>query len=255
MDTSLLAIEHLSKTFHSSSGASVQVFHDLNLFVQPREIAAILGPSGCGKTTLLNMIAGFESPDSGNMCLNGNPIKAPSPERGVVFQSPVLFPWQTVSQNIGFGLRQKGLAKKEQAVRIKKYIELVELQGFEHYYPHELSGGMQQRAALARTLILHPQLLLMDEPFSALDPLLRFSMQQLLLSIWKELNQAIVFVTHDIEEALILADRIYILGKCPKGILREIKVPKFDRQLIETLDSQQFSEFKKEIRSILFTCS
>lgn len=253
----LLTVQNVSKSYRSSFQDSICVFQDLNISVNPNEIVALLGPSGCGKTTLLNMIAGFEIPDTGKMLLENQAITGPASNRGVVFQAPVLFPWLNVRENIAYGLNRRHISKKDQEETIREYIGLVHLNGFENYYPNELSGGMQQRTALARTLILHPQLLLMDEPFSALDPMLRFQMQQLVLSIWEKLKQSIIFVTHDIEEAMILADRIYIFGKCPRGILKEIKVPAFtiDSPSSSCLDSPEFIRTKKEIRNILFSCS
>lgn len=257
MSHNLLTVQGISKSYRSSFQDSICVFQNLNITVNQNEIVALLGPSGCGKTTLLNMIAGFEMPDTGEIYLEKQSVTGPGANRGVVFQTPVLFPWLTVQENIAYGLNRRHISKKDQHEAVQEYLSLVHLNGFENYYPNELSGGMQQRAALARTLILHPQLLLMDEPFSALDPVLRFQMQQLVISIWEKLKQTIIFVTHDIEEAMILADRIYIFGKCPRGILEERKVPSFTitSPFSSSLDSPEFIRTKKEIRNILFSCS
>lgn len=238
MQDNVYRIEHLNKSYENSNGDRIQVFRDLSLKIEKGKITALLGPSGCGKSTLLNVLAGFEAYDSGTV---------PSQEgMGVVFQSPALFPWLTVEGNIAYGLKRKKVHAQERRERIDSYIKLVQLEDYRSYYPRELSGGMQQRAALARTLVLHPEVLLMDEPFSALDPKLRFQMQQLTLNLWKELNQTILIVTHDVEEALILADTIYLMEECPGGVRRIVHVP-WQEKDAAVRDTKDFFELKKSL--------
>lgn len=217
MEDNVYKIKDLNKTFQNSNGEMIQVFDNLSMAIEKGKITAVLGPSGCGKSTLLSVLAGFESYDTGEV---------PKPKStGVVFQSPALFPWLTVQGNVEYGLKRNKVPKKERKERVSQYLKLVQLEDYGAYYPRELSGGMQQRAALARTLVLHPEVLLMDEPFSALDPKLRLQMQQLTVKLWKELNQTILIVTHDVEEALILADTIYMMEECPGGVKKIVHVP------------------------------
>lgn len=248
-----LIIEKVEKSFVLSSGAcKLKVLQDFSMDIKKGEIIALLGPSGCGKSTLLNIVAGFEKVDLGKVLFMGQPITAPSPQRGVVFQSGVLFPWLTVKQNIAYGLK---LAKEGYEIieeKCSQYIQLVGLEGFEDYYPNQLSGGMQQRVAIARILVLQPRMLLMDEPFGALDAQTRLAMQQLLLSISIKIKPTILLVTHDVEEALLLADRVYIMTKLPGRILREVEVPFKKPRSISLIGSYEFSNLKNEILKLLF---
>lgn len=230
----------------------LQVLEDIALQIGEGEIIALLGPSGCGKSTILNIAAGFEAPDAGKVLFLGEPVTVPSSQRGVVFQSDVLFPWLTVRQNIAYGLKLQKLESLSMEKKCGKYIDLVGLKGFEHYYPHQLSGGMKQRVALARVLVMEPKMLLMDEPFGSLDAQTRISMQQLLMSISDQLNPSVLFVTHDVEEALILADRIYVMSKLPGRIIHEISVPFPKPRPISLLGNPLFSETKGEILQLLF---
>ncbi|MGI6678386.1 MAG: ABC transporter ATP-binding protein [Dehalobacterium sp.] len=248
----VLLLKNMYKTYPGPSGQEkLHVLEDISLQIGQGEIIALLGPSGCGKSTVLNISAGFESPDAGEVLFFNQPVTAPSPQRSVVFQSAVLFPWLTVRQNIAYGLKRKKMSRSRIEEESKKFINLVGLEGFDNYYPHQLSGGMQQRVALARVLILEPQMLLMDEPFAALDYQTRISMQQLLLSISMQLNPSILFVTHDVDEALILADRIYIMSRLPGRIIREIIVPFQKPRSISTLTQQKFMDIKQEIFQLL----
>lgn len=248
MSKLLIGIENVEKTFPSPEGEErLSVLRDVSISVDEGEIVAILGPSGCGKTTLLNLIAGFESADKGSVLFQGEEIKEPSSRRGVVFQDPVLFPWLTVKENISFGLRIRKEAKEAVEKKCTELISIVGLEGFESYYPEQLSGGMQQRVALARVLVMRPEVLLMDEPFAALDAQTRMRMQQLLLTISQRLRPAIVFVTHDIEEALIIADRIYLLSPRPGRIVREIKVPFQRPRTLALYKEGEFTRLKGEI--------
>lgn len=231
-------IEHLKKSFHSSKNGQMQIFEDLNMEIEKGKITAVLGPSGCGKSTLLAILAGFEGYESGNVPENKN--------MGVVFQTPALFPWLTVEENIAYGLKRHGIKKTERRKQIEKYLKLVQLNEYAGLYPRELSGGMQQRAALARTLVLHPEVLLMDEPFSALDPKLKSQMQKLTLQLWKELEQTIFLVTHDVEEALILADTIYVMQECPAGVHKKIQVP-WKEKNDEIRTTKEFFDLKNSL--------
>lgn len=246
-----LVLEKVSKSFKNYNGNCIEALDQVSMTVNEGEFVVLLGPSGCGKSTLLNIIAGFEKCSQGSVIFNGRTIDAPSPERGVVFQSPVLFEWLNVKENIAFGLKEKKIGKQEIEGTVAQYIKLVELEGFENYYPEELSGGMQQRAALARTLVMRPKLLLMDEPFAALDAQLRFTMQQLLLAIWKNLNQTIIFVTHDVEEAILMAEKIFIMGRRPGRILKEIDVTRQKNDIPDFLGTYEFYQLKNTIMEML----
>ncbi len=218
----VITIEKVTKSFRDvSRGETVVALRDVSCEVGDQEFVAILGPSGCGKSTLLNILAGFDFPTEGRVLLDGKPINQPGPDRGVVFQEYALFPWLTVQQNVEFGLR--GPASERAAVT-RRYIELVGLQGFEHRFPKELSGGMRQRVSLARVLAVNPAVLLMDEPFAALDALTRQLMQTELLEIWARTRKTVVFVTHSIDEALTLADRLYVMSARPGRFLEVIDI-------------------------------
>lgn len=218
-----LKIDRVSHTFFSQEEQSgTRVLENISFDIKDREFVCLLGPSGCGKTTLLRIAAGLESLDSGTITLNGIPIVGPDPERGMVFQQYSLFPWRTIIENITFGLEmQKKESKATLRERIDKYIELVGLENFKNRYPHELSGGMQQRAAIARALANEPEVLLMDEPFGALDAQTRNTLQVELLKIWQHKYITILFVTHSVDEAVFLADKIIVMTSRP-GSIREI---------------------------------
>lgn len=249
----LFIMENVSKRFLSHNGTEgLEVLEDITLRIGKGELIALIGPSGCGKTTALNIAAGFEAPDAGRLVFGWHPITGPSSTRSVVFQSAVLFPWLTVRQNIEYGLKLKKLDRRSIDESCGKFINIVGLNGFESYYPHQLSGGMQQRVSIARVLIMEPKMLLMDEPFASLDAQTRITMQQLLITIAAELNPAIFFITHDIEEALILADRIYVMSKRPGKIRREITVPYPKPRSVSLLGSPMFSQLKTEALQLLF---
>lgn len=205
-------------------GEGAQSFNavkDLSLHVAPEEFVAILGPSGCGKSTLLGALAGHIPISGGSLAVDGTPVLAPAPDRGIVFQRHTLFPWRSALENVAFGPKMQGVARLERNARAREILNLVGLAGFEDRYPSELSGGMQQRVEIARVLINRPRLLLMDEPFGALDAQTRLTMQSMLLELWAEIRTTVVFVTHDIDEALYLADRVLIMSPRP-GTTREI---------------------------------
>jgi NitT/TauT family transport system ATP-binding protein len=219
-----LSAERINMTF-SRDGNSTQVLKDVNLQVAPGEFLCILGPSGCGKSTLLSMVAGFLSPTSGSVKIDGELVTGPDPRRIFVFQERGVFPWLTVEGNIAFGISK--LARTERDDRIAHYIKLVGLEGFEKAYPSELSGGMKQRLEVARALAVNPDMLLLDEPFGALDSITRLTMRRELLRIWEAERNTIIFVTHDIEEAVQLADRVAVMSDRPATIQRivEIDIP------------------------------
>jgi NitT/TauT family transport system ATP-binding protein len=211
----ILSAEHVTRSFSIGRGHDVVAVQDFSLDVAAGELVCLLGASGCGKTTMLNMFAGFIQPTAGRMLLHGEPIIRIEPRCGVVFQSYALFPWKTVQGNVEFGLRMRRVPAAERRRRAAQFIELVRLTGFERHYPAELSGGMQQRVTLARILAADPEVLLMDEPFAALDAMTRQEMQEELLRIQETSRKTVVFITHSIDEALILADRIVVMSARP----------------------------------------
>jgi len=216
----------------------IQVLRSVNLEVRRGEFVCIVGPSGCGKTTLLNIIAGFIRQSKGEILVQGTPVTGPDPKRIFVFQDNGVFPWLTVEQNIGFGLSRR--PRDERRGIVHHYVQMVGLTGFERAYPRELSGGMRQRVEIARALAPNPEIIYMDEPFGALDAQTRGEMQQLLLRIWDETASTILFVTHDVEEAIYLADRIFIMSAHPGTIVEDLQVP-FERP--RTLELKQRNEF------------
>lgn len=232
-----------------SYGNALAIYNGLKLQIRAGEFVAILGPSGCGKTTLLNLLSGFYPPSSGSVLLRGQRMRPEDPHFGYVFQTATLFPWLTAIENVEFGLRMKNnLPVQERRDKARQYLQLVGLGEFENYLPTRLSGGMQQRVSLARTLVLEPHLLLMDEPFAALDAITREAMNDELLRLWDSLGQTVVFITHDIDEAIYLSDRIVVLSRPPHGIYRELRneLPR-PRSGPVTRTSDLFWEYKKEM--------
>jgi NitT/TauT family transport system ATP-binding protein len=229
----------------------VMALQDIDLDVAPREFVAILGPSGCGKSTLLNMVAGFDHPTRGTVKVEGEEIVEPSPRRCVVFQEPALFPWLTVMDNVVFGPKNRGQPAAEYRPRAAQIIEQVGLRGFEASYPAELSGGMRQRVGIARVLIMEPKVLLMDEPFGSLDAQTRTLMQELLLALWERHHQTVLFITHDIEEALLLADRVCVMTARPGRIKKSIAVPMPRPRSIELTLSPEFNALRREVLDLI----
>jgi NitT/TauT family transport system ATP-binding protein len=215
----------LSKTFVKATGGEVEALRDISLQVEEGEFVSIVGASGCGKTTFLRILDGLLDKSSGDIALDGKDVMRPGPDRGFVFQSDSLFPWRTVIDNVIFGLEIQGKPKKESVERAMEYIKLVGLNGFERNFPHELSGGMRQRANLARALTVNPELLLMDEPFAALDAQTREIMQQELLRIWNQDRKTVIFITHQIDEAIYLADRVFVFTVRPGRVKTIIPIP------------------------------
>lgn len=222
----ILEVEGLSKGFATNTNGAgrILVLNDVGLTVRKGEMICIVGRSGCGKSTLLNILAGFLSPDRGCVRLGGRPVDRPAPDRCVVFQEDALFPWLTVRENIAFGLKVRAMSRQEKEQEVDRFLALVGLTDFGSYLPAEISGGMKQRVALARVLILQPEVLLMDEPFAALDAQTREEMQDLLLHLWAKLAHSIVFVTHDVGEAVLLADRVLLFEKAPGRVKEEIAI-------------------------------
>jgi NitT/TauT family transport system ATP-binding protein len=223
-----IAIDNVSHVYRPPRGRPVLALEDVTLDVRNREFLALLGPSGCGKSTLLYLIGGFLPIERGAIAVNGKPVAAPGPDRGIVFQHFALFPWKTVRDNILYGLERQGMPKAERLARAQQFVDLVGLSGFEDSYPSQLSGGMKQRTALARTLAFDPSILLMDEPFGALDAQTRHLMQTELLGIWQRTPKTVIFVTHDVQEAVYLADRVAVMSARP-GRIKAIVETRFDK--------------------------
>ncbi len=223
---SFLSIQGVTRTFSAQHGREPTLaLRPTDLALRQGEFVAVLGPSGCGKSTMLRIVAGLDQPSAGTVTLHGQRVAAPGPERGMVFQSYTLFPWLTVEQNIRFGLRERGVADPQQQAIAQKFIARVGLEKFEHHWPRQLSGGMQQRCALARALANDPEILLLDEPFGALDHQTRELMQELLLEIFLADRKTVLFVTHDIDEAIFLAERVVVMTARPGAIKLDLPVP------------------------------
>ncbi len=257
MSGKTLRITGVTRTFPATRQAGPTLaLQPTELTVAPGEFVAILGPSGCGKSTLLRIVAGLDRPTGGELFLDSAPITGPGPDRGMVFQSYTLFPWLTVEQNIRFGLRERGAPEAEQKAISAKFIARTGLAGFENHWPRQLSGGMQQRTALARALANDPEILLLDEPFGALDHQTRELMQELLLEIWEADRKTVLFVTHDIDEAVFLANRVLVMSARPGRIKAEVPVPlPYPREwTVKTspdfaaLKARLMSEIREEVR-------
>jgi NitT/TauT family transport system ATP-binding protein len=215
----------VGKRFRAVTGDELVALEGVSFVVRPNEFVSIIGPSGCGKTTLLRILDGLVQPDDGEVRIHGRPVDGPGPDRAMVFQDFALLPWATVLGNVVFPLEIRGIAAEERQRRARQVIDMVGLAGFEQYYPHALSGGMQQRVGLARALVVDPEMLLMDEPFGALDAQTRHLLQDELLALWQAHRKTVVMVTHDMEEAVYLSDRVLLMGPRPGHIAREIAVP------------------------------
>ena len=220
-----LISDKLNMVFTTPSGDSVHALKDVSFTLKEGELLSVLGPSGCGKTTLLNIIAGFLRPTGGSISLDEDEIDGPGVERGMVFQQGALFEWLTVAENVDFGLRMKGANKKDTTRKVEEWLDIVGLQGFGNVPTYQLSGGMQQRVALARCLINDPDVILMDEPVGALDALTREKMQSLVLKIWKETGKTIMIITHSVEEALLLGERLFVMAPRPGRLHKEYRLP------------------------------
>jgi taurine transport system ATP-binding protein len=251
-----IAVDRVSMTYATSEGAAVHALDEVSLTVAGGEIVTLLGPSGCGKTTLLNIIAGFLRPTSGEVRVGDAPVAGPGPERGMVFQQGALFEWLTVAGNVSFGPRMAGRPRAETAAKVAQLLRTVGLEGFGEKPVYQLSGGMQQRVALARCLANDPAVILMDEPLGALDALTREKMQSLILRLWNEFGKTIVFVTHSVEEALFLGGRVVVMAPRPGRILREIRLPFAERGLDgdprAIKSSRDFVAAREEVLSMIW---
>ncbi|HHY54563.1 MAG TPA: ABC transporter ATP-binding protein [Chloroflexi bacterium] len=247
-----LQAQRVWKIFGDRSDHEVVAVQDVSLHVGENEFVSLVGPSGCGKSTLLMMAAGLEPISAGDILIDGRPITGPGADRGMVFQSYTLFPWLSVEENIRFSLKKSGLPRAEQDVLVREHIELVGLTSFARAYPNQLSGGMRQRVAIARALVYKPAMLLMDEPFGALDAQTRLQMQELLLNVWQTHRTTVLFVTHDVEEAILLSDRIYVMTARPGRIKTEITVdlPR-PRHLLETESDPRFAALRRQVLTLI----
>lgn len=245
-----LIIDGVSKTFIGKE-REVTALARASFSVKPSEFVTILGPSGCGKSTILKIVAGLETPTSGRVLLDGREISEPGRDRGMVFQTYTLFPWLTVRQNIEFGLDVAGKSKQERKDVSDHYIEKIGLTGFESFFPRDLSGGMKQRVAIARALANDPEVLLMDEPFGALDAQTRTVMQELLLDVWDESHKTILFVTHDVDEAVFIGDTIYVMTARPGKIKARIEVTLPDQRTFDLKLSEEFMRIKREVMGLI----
>ncbi|WP_332776316.1 ABC transporter ATP-binding protein [Polaromonas sp.] len=244
---SQLSIQGVSRVFETAKGQRTQALLPVDFEVNDNDFVTILGPSGCGKSTLLRIVAGLERPSTGRALLDNRPVEGPGADRGMVFQSYTLFPWLTVAQNIRFGLRERGMSEADQKDRSNYFMAKVGLRGFENHFPKQLSGGMQQRTAIARALANDPKILLLDEPFGALDNQTRVLMQELLLGIWESARKTVLFVTHDIDEAIFMANRVAVFSARPGRIKSDIAVnlPHPRHYTIKT--SPEFMELKARL--------
>ena len=251
-----LSIENLSMRFDLPNGTSVQALKDVSLKLAEGELLSVLGPSGCGKTTLLNIVAGFLAPTSGKIILNGHQVKGPDAERGMVFQQGALFEWMSVRENVSFGPRMAGKRERDWGSNVDHLLDVVGLHDFKEKAVYELSGGMQQRVALARCLANDPDVILMDEPLGALDALTREKMQGLVLKLWKETGKTIILITHSVEEALLLGERLLVMAPCPGRIHREYRLPFADMgvnaDLREVKKHPEFGQKREEILGMIW---
>ena len=240
-----ITLRQVAKTYFSA--VPVRALDSVDLDIAEGEFVALLGPSGCGKSTLLNILAGFEGASEGSALIDGGAIGKPGPDRGVVFQEAALFPWLTVWENVVFGPKMQGVPRSDFEDRAREMLATVGLKDFAQSYPAQLSGGMRQRVGIARVLVMQPRALLMDEPFGALDAQTRMAMQELLLTVWEKLNTTVVFVTHDIDEAILLADRVCVMTARPARIGREIPIELARPRSIDDLITPDFTRYKAEI--------
>ncbi len=251
-----LALDKISMRFDLPNGSSVQALQDVDLNLKEGELMSVLGPSGCGKTTLLNIVAGFLAPTSGTVSLGGERVSGPGPERGMVFQQGALFEWMSVRENVAFGPRMKGMPKGEANEIVEHLLDTVGLGAFKDKAVYELSGGMQQRVALARCLANDPEVILMDEPLGALDALTREKMQGLVLKLWRETGKTIILITHSVEEALLLGERLLVMAPRPGRIHREYNLPFADlgvnADLREVKKHPDFGKTRDEILSMIW---
>ncbi|BAU11639.1 ABC transporter-like protein [Leptolyngbya sp. NIES-3755] len=241
-----LEVRALSKSF-TQPGGLISVLEEINFQLFPREFVCLVGASGCGKSTLLNIVAGLTPPTSGSVLVDGREVTGPGSDRGMVFQNYTLYPWLTVAQNIAFGLKLRKLPKSEQRDRVNYYLDVVGLTQFAQSYPKQLSGGMKQRVAIARALANEPAVLLMDEPFGALDAQTKEQMQQFLLELWEQTHVTVLMITHDVEEAIFLSQRVYVMSARPGRMKLEVPVNLPEHRDLEMKLSAEFVDIKRQI--------
>lgn len=247
----VLEVEHLGREFKAADGGKITALKDINFQVRRREFLTVIGPSGCGKSTLIRLVAGLDQPSSGRMLLDGKEVSGPGPDRGMVFQGYTLFPWLTVTENIMFGLKVRGLSETSARSEARQWVDLVGLGRCRDSYPVQLSGGMKQRAAIARALANGPRILLMDEPFGALDAQTRAQMQAHLLEIWRSVDVTILFITHDLDEAILLADRILVLKPHPGEVQELVEVPVPNPRQPDSIHTPEFQATRQHIDELI----
>ena len=252
--SSKIIAEHIDKVYTSGKKKTTAI-EDVSIDIQDNDFVCIVGPSGCGKSTLLRMLAGLDFPTSGEIVVNDNKVTGPGADRGMVFQTYTLFPWMTVEDNIKFGLKIKKMSKEEQQAIADKYLDIIGLKKFAKSFPKELSGGMKQRVAIARALANQPEVLLMDEPFGALDPHTKAMMQLLMREIWEKEHPTVVFITHDIDEAVFLANKIYVMSARPGKVIKEVNVYLPHKRGLELKDTQEFIKIRKDINDLLYSAN
>lgn len=238
-----IRIDRVTKRF-----GELEVLSDIDFTIGKGEFAAIVGPSGCGKSTVLRMIAGLETASEGKVLANGVPIGKPDPQRVLIFQEHALYPWRTVEENVGFGLELAGVPRKERCGRVDEVLDKVGLSGFQKYYPAQLSGGMKQRASIARALVMNPEVLLLDEPYGALDAITRLTMQNELIKLWRGTGKTVLLITHDIDEAVYLADTIYVMSPRPGRIIEKVQA---DMPRPRNRNSAEFVKLRQRIMDSL----
>jgi len=246
-----IIVDGVSKHYADRRGTPVRALDAVNLEIEEQEIACIVGPSGCGKSTLLNLIAGFDTPSTGEISVDGVKVRDAGPDRIVVFQSPSLFPWLTARENVILGPRKRGVPAARYEADARTMLASVGLEHFASRYPYELSGGMRQRLQIARALVNHPRVLLMDEPFAALDFQNRLAMQELVMRLWSRIHPTIFFITHDVEEAIFLGDRVYVMTASPGRIKATIAVPFPKPRSIEVVTSPGFVAIKDQVLRLI----
>lgn len=249
--SSKIRAEHIDKVYKTGK-KSVAAIEDVSIDIQDNDFVCIVGPSGCGKSTLLRMLAGLDFPSAGDIIVNDRKVTGPGPDRGMVFQTYTLFPWMNVEDNIKFGLKIKKLPKAEQQEIADRYLKIIGLEKFAKSYSKELSGGMKQRVAIARALANQPEVLLMDEPFGALDPHTKSMMQLLMREIWVKEHPTVVFITHDIDEAVFLADKIYVMSARPGKMIKRVNVYLPHKRTLDLKDSPEFIKIRKGINDLLY---
>lgn len=247
--TQKVVFRNVTKTYdrYGSTAEPTLAIETLDVEIKAAEIVSIIGPTGCGKSTALNMIAGFEFPSSGTVLLDGSPVVGPGPDRAVVFQQASLFPWLSCLDNVVVGVKSRGMPREEYLRRAGHLLAAVRLTGFEHHYPYQLSGGMQQRVQIARALISEPEVLLMDEPFGALDSQTRLMMQELVLQLWVEYKPTIIFITHDVAEAIFVSDRILLMSRRPGKVKLSVEVKEEKPRTDDFLSSPRFVQLQGEL--------